>query len=268
MFSDAVLDAGNFTLNNAPGGLTIAVVTWVSTTSATMELDFVRGDFDADILNFSITVDVSELSEGSGLTSNDLTITAVVENEQVAISHSGLTADNLDQALINMKLTNVSFADSDLDEINFLLNGAPPGTSVDSAYAVDDSSAVIRLAYDNTPFAVVQNMSITVQSIELSGLDNLTSNSLTVGLTGIDPGAGVMNLEVYAYGNRIFIRSDMPGKLKEATLYNILGQEVANHKLEAMPLNEIVVDNVSNTYIIRVHTTEGTHTARVYVHVR
>ena len=267
-FADATLVPANFLLNNAPAGLTVGSITYVNDTAATITLAYVRTDFDSDILNFSISVTVTELAGGADMTSNVLTITAVVENEQVAISHAGLTADNLDQAMISMELTNVSFADTDLDEINFMLNGAPPGTSVDSAYAVDDSSAVIRLAYDNTPFSVVQNMSITVQSVELSGLDNLTSNALTVGLTGIDPGAGAMNLEIYAYGNRIFIRSDMPGKLKEATLYNILGQEVSNHRLEPMPLNEIAVDYVSNTYIIRVHTTEGTRTARVYVHMR
>jgi len=267
-FADATLDEANFTLNNAPAGLSITSVQYVNDSTANLELDFERGDFDSDILNFSITVDETELTEGSSLTSNSLQISAIVEDEQVAISHAGLTADNLNLAEIDMDLTNVSFVDALLDELNFMLNGAPPGTSVDSAYATGDSAGVIRIAYDGTPFTVVHEMSIMVQAAELSGLDDLTSNTLTIGLTGIDPGAAAMNLEIYSYGSRIFIRCDAPSKLKEATVFNLLGQEVSNHKLEPMPLNEIAVNNVSNSYIIRVHTTEGVHTARVYVHVR
>ena len=77
-----------------------------------------------------------------------------------------------------------------------------------------------------------------------------------------------MQLEIYAYGSRIFIRTDAPDRLKEATLYNLLGQEISNHMLEPIPLNEIIVENISNSYIIRVETSEGTYTARVFVQAR
>lgn len=86
--------------------------------------------------------------------------------------------------------------------------------------------------------------------------------------TAIYPGKGQMNLDIYSYGNRIFIRCDAPAGLKEATLFNLLGQEISNHKLEPVSLNEISVANISSSYIIRINTTEGIHTARIYIQAK
>jgi hypothetical protein len=78
-FADATLNASNFTLNNAPSGVTIQSVTYNSSTTATVTLAYNNTDFDTDVTNFSITINGSELTSATNLTSNNLTITAVTE---------------------------------------------------------------------------------------------------------------------------------------------------------------------------------------------
>jgi len=78
-FADATLNASNFTLNNAPSGVTIQSVAYNSSTTATVTLAYNNTDFDANVTNFSISINGSELASASNLTSNNLTITAVTE---------------------------------------------------------------------------------------------------------------------------------------------------------------------------------------------
>lgn len=78
-FIDGTLSGANFTLNNAPSGTSVNSVTYNSATNATVTLTFNGTDFDANVSNFSITVAGSELTTGSPVTSNTLTITAITE---------------------------------------------------------------------------------------------------------------------------------------------------------------------------------------------
>ncbi|WP_312822109.1 T9SS type A sorting domain-containing protein [Epilithonimonas sp.] len=79
--------ATNFVLNNAPAGVGISSVSG-SGSSATITLTYDNTDFDADIINFSVTVKGVALSTGSDLTTNTVAITAVTE----ALSATALTA--------------------------------------------------------------------------------------------------------------------------------------------------------------------------------
>ena len=80
-FVDDVLDPINFTLNNAPDGLDIESVAYISSSQADISLAFNDTDFDTDINNFSVTVSGTELSSSSDITSNEITITAIIETE-------------------------------------------------------------------------------------------------------------------------------------------------------------------------------------------
>ncbi|MBN2776059.1 MAG: T9SS type A sorting domain-containing protein [Bacteroidales bacterium] len=79
-FADAMLDQANFTLNNAPLGLTIDEVIYVGPVEATVVLAFDGTNFDVDISDFSISVAASEFDAGIALTSNNMTITAIDES--------------------------------------------------------------------------------------------------------------------------------------------------------------------------------------------
>lgn len=79
-FADATLAQGNFTLNNAPTGVSISGVQYNSPTSATITLAYNGTDFETNVTNFNITVANAELAVStSPLTSGNLTITAVAE---------------------------------------------------------------------------------------------------------------------------------------------------------------------------------------------
>ncbi|MFH2142311.1 MAG: hypothetical protein ABIJ97_07820, partial [Bacteroidota bacterium] len=130
-FVDNSLDIGNFTLNNAPIGTTISNVVYVDPDSAVVYLAFDNTDFDVDYTNFSITILAVELTGGADLTSNEITITAVLEPVSLLITPN-LTLDelNLDGSLLYINLTNETFVDNLLDVGNFTLNNAPVGTTI------------------------------------------------------------------------------------------------------------------------------------------
>ncbi|NBL64689.1 choice-of-anchor D domain-containing protein [Flavobacterium sp. NST-5] len=93
-FADATLNAANFTLNNAPPGVTIQSVNYLSPTSANVILSYDNTDFDGNVSNFSIRINASELvTSTSNLTSNNLTITAV--NESLTLSAGNLAFGNV-----------------------------------------------------------------------------------------------------------------------------------------------------------------------------
>ncbi|MDD4150779.1 MAG: hypothetical protein PHE33_12210, partial [Bacteroidales bacterium] len=96
-FADAILDAVNFTLNNAPIGLDVSDITYVDPNNAALTLSFDGTNFDDNITNFSISAAGLELHLGNDLVSNLMTITAI--DESVTIHSHLLTADNYQRYL-------------------------------------------------------------------------------------------------------------------------------------------------------------------------
>jgi phosphodiesterase/alkaline phosphatase D-like protein len=78
-FADATLAASNFTLNNAPTGVTVESVSYTDTTHCAVNLAYTGADFDTSVTTFSLTIAAAELASNSALTSGALTITAMVE---------------------------------------------------------------------------------------------------------------------------------------------------------------------------------------------
>lgn len=258
-FTDATLVLANFTINNVPLGTTKNIISYEGADTATITLAFDGTDFDTDITNFSITIDASELAYGSDITSNYLVITAVVEPGTLTISHTGLTEENLDEAVIGLALTEVTFIDATLNPDNFTLNNAPAGTGVDTVIYLDSTHATLAVEFDGTVFNdTIYDFSITIGSIELTGLDDLESNDLVISpVTGISPYPEALGINMYSFENRIFIECSDPEKLKEVAIYNILGSELIRRKLDKNPVNEIRLDTPGNYYIIRVYTTDN-----------
>lgn len=92
-FADNTLDPARFTLNNAPTGLTVGSVNLETNTSATVALAYDGTDFDSDSTHLSVTIAGSEFTLGKPLTSNDLTITALVETVPVVATNSTITSN-------------------------------------------------------------------------------------------------------------------------------------------------------------------------------
>ncbi|MEN8121136.1 MAG: T9SS type A sorting domain-containing protein [Bacteroidota bacterium] len=179
-FIDDVLSETNFQLNGAPLTTTIESVTYTDSENANLTLAFDGTDFDANINNFCITVLGAELTGGSGLTSNELTISA--NDEILAIeAEVSLSETNLDEGVINISLSDESFSDDQLASGNFQLNNIPTGTTIESVVWTDATHAELNLAYDGTDFNIdFEYFSITISTIELLGCHDLTSNTLVI----------------------------------------------------------------------------------------
>jgi exosome complex RNA-binding protein Rrp42 (RNase PH superfamily) len=183
-FSDpGSLVPGDFTLNNAPGGLSIAgIVGTPTSTHVELDLAFTPGDFDVDSTNFSITIAQSVLIQSvADLTTNVITITSLVES--AAIDDPGLNEVALDGQSVTITLTDETFADLTLSTGNIALNNAPTGLSIESITSVTTTSAVVNLAFtpgdfdtDSTRFSISISPSELTQTSDLA----LTSNEITI----------------------------------------------------------------------------------------
>ncbi|HRE79069.1 MAG TPA: MopE-related protein, partial [Flavobacterium sp.] len=83
-FNTNTLEVTDFTLNNAPSGLTLDQITWINSTEAQVNFSYNDEDFDVDITNFSITIDASTLDSNTTLTTLDMTVNAVIETLEIS----------------------------------------------------------------------------------------------------------------------------------------------------------------------------------------
>jgi len=186
-FSDGSLNTGNFRLINEPEGLTVHAVVLLSLTQAVVDLAFNGTDFDADIANFSLTIDDSELTQTSSgvLTSNSLTIDAY--DESVSISPDApLQEQTLDERSLDITLTDEEFTTTGIiPNGNFDLNHEPRGLVIESVTILDLTHAVMLLAYPpgNDFDSPISDFSIDVSGAILNNTpagDELRSNNLTI----------------------------------------------------------------------------------------
>ncbi len=119
--------AGDFTPNNAPGGLSIEGIIGTGTsTHVELELAFTPGDFDEDFKNFTVTINPSVLIQSStGLTTDAITIAAVDESADLSVSFP-LNEALLDDQTVIIELIQETFSVPGLLEAGeFTLNNAP-----------------------------------------------------------------------------------------------------------------------------------------------
>jgi len=78
VFADAWLALANFSLQNAPTGLSIQSISYINSTTAQLILGFDGSDFDDNHL-ISILIDQAEINQSTSITSSILQLTAYVE---------------------------------------------------------------------------------------------------------------------------------------------------------------------------------------------
>ena len=180
-FVDGVLDVANFTLNNAPTGLTIDEVVYDTPTSAIISLLYDQTDFDTSISNFSVSIAAAELSSAQNLTSSNLSISAVTETLEVsAINSFGskcLNSETTESFTIsgsNLKSGNISLAS--LIGINYSLDNVT-FTSTLTIPSSGGTLAATTVYVKFTP-ALVQNYD---GNIVVSGVGASSVNRSVVG---------------------------------------------------------------------------------------
>ncbi len=182
-FVDNILEAGNFSLNNAPAGTAIETIQYIDATSARLDLSFDGTDFDTDITDFSIGIAGIELNSYQNMVSNNLQITAVDESApyMTLSTDVALSEANLAGAVIDLNLHNETFSDNQLSITNFELIHPPVGCSIGQINYLNDSSAECVLNFDGTDFdADIPDFSIRVLGTELSSGQNLEGDYLSI----------------------------------------------------------------------------------------
>ncbi len=180
-FLDANLEITNFTLQNAPNGLIINSVSYVDSKNAEVTLSFDGTDFDADISNFGLTVNATELTSTSSLSATNLSITALEEKLKLTVP-TPLKEDALDNAVVDITLENETFLDANLEITNFTLQNAPNGLTINSVSYVDSKNAKVTLSFDGTDFDTdIYNFGIKVKKEELKQNNtDLNKENLTI----------------------------------------------------------------------------------------
>jgi hypothetical protein len=71
---------------------------------------------------------------------------------------------------------------------------------------------------------------------------------------------------IYSNENSIYIRDKQDNELKGSVLvYNIMGQEMLNKKLDAISLNKIDLYTETGYYVVKVFTDEGVYSQKVFI---
>ncbi len=88
---------------------------------------------------------------------------------------------NLGSRSLNITLTGDTFIDDQLTNGNFLLNGAPSTTTVESVTYIDNENAILFLSFDGTDFdSDYLHFSIAIAGSELTSGNELSSNELEI----------------------------------------------------------------------------------------
>lgn len=182
-FIDGTFDLLNFDILNEPEGCTIEGITYLTSSTADLNLAFDGTDFDNDINDFSVIVDAAELNGVSNLQSDYLSIIANVENTASALisSTGSLTESQLDDAIIKLKIFEAVFNSTTPNVNNFILGNVPPGLEIGSIDYIENDSVVLNLSFDQQDFDVdYTQVTVTINSAEISIDNDLISNAVIV----------------------------------------------------------------------------------------
>ena len=88
-FIDAVLSTANFSLNEAPAGVSVSQVTYIDPTHADVVIAFTGTDFDVDSTHATVTINEAELYGVANLVTNEFTMVAGLETnvEHLSATH-------------------------------------------------------------------------------------------------------------------------------------------------------------------------------------
>lgn len=182
-FNSSLL-TNQFTLNNAPAGLSItSVIRGSQRQHATMTLAFDGTDFDTDISNFNITALDAAHNGSYNTTSNNLSISAVVEPFASIIATTipnELNENTLAGSIVNLTLNSDGFK-ATLGTGDIQLKNGPMGLSVANVVRKSTTQAQVILGFDGTDFdADFDDFSIAVLSSGLETAPVAYSSQMTI----------------------------------------------------------------------------------------
>ena len=193
------LDRRNFTLINAPRGLSISSISSRTTTSVQLILQFDDRDFDSDINDFAVRINRDQLRYTSeeDLITGPITIQAIGDGPVGSLSaDSVLTELRLDVRELTIDLIQEEFeAAATLDESHFSFVNGPAGLTIASVNRISSVSARILLQYNNTDFDDnIPDFHVLIDhTVLVASTQDLATNSLNI-LASLEP--EISNVEI------------------------------------------------------------------------
>ncbi|MFN8208629.1 MAG: hypothetical protein U0T82_14660 [Bacteroidales bacterium] len=181
---EASLNSSNWSLTNAPQGISIGSVTRLNNTQATVTLAGNRTkDYDANISNLNLTIghqELKNLDAGSVSASTGVVFTSVNDAESISMADDGnITEGAIAGEKIFVTLTGGTFAAS-LNTSNWVLTNVPPGISIGSVTRTSATTAEITLAGTASDYdSDITNTDLSISEVEIDDHTgaNLTTNT-------------------------------------------------------------------------------------------
>ncbi len=261
-FIDGISDA-NFELIDVPIGLTIGSIISVDSNNVNVLLAFDNTDFDDGIFSLTIKALGSGLNRGLELTTDTVTITALVESVLLStVSVVTLTEANLDGVVIRLTLTGETFVEV-VSSSNYTLNNAPTGLAIDSIERVSDTVLDITLSFDDTDFDLdIDSFSIDISGIELSRGNTLVSSEIVI--TAIDEPA-----PSFAFNPSLVNFSDtIVGNVSSGTMLLVTGANLTGNVTipSTIGFRFSLTDNGGSTSPLELVQTDGVISTTIYVY--
>ena len=192
-FKDSTLDKTNFTLTNAPIGVSIKEVNYLDSERATITLSYDGTDFDSDVTDMTVKIASSELTDNLVLETGNIEVTATADDEAIAIADDGSIIEAAeDGEKITVTLTGGTFV-STLNDSNWTVSNLPAGVTLGSLNRVSDTKVEITLSGNTTEDydSDITNVTVTITgdeynegTVSLSDSDGVTLEAKTTGTVG------------------------------------------------------------------------------------
>jgi len=238
-FKDNMLDAANFTLVNAPIGLTVGSVSCNNDTQCTISLAFDGTDFDSDISNLTLTIKGAELASGSDLSAaNYLSITANQEPTDINLSSDTIDENNPTGTIIGAFSTD----DSDVGDTFIYSLIAGQGDTDNGAFTIQGNDLITGQEFD---YETKNSFSIRVRTTD--SLGGIYEKNFTIHITDVSEIANVTSIS---------IKTQPTITYNEGDSLNLGNLEVTLHKDNGTIENVVFADFTAKG--ITVNKTNGT----------
>jgi len=180
-FTDSAIAEENVILMNAPDGLSIGSIVYLSPTAIDVVLIFDGTDFDEDYDEFMIKILEVELAGDNDVISQKMEIEAESEEGIKALIVDPLNESELNGQFVILILLEDEFIDNSLDPSKFYLLNEPEGLTIESVAFSTSTHAIVHLDFDGTDFDVdIDDFRIKVDDEELVGSLELETDEIDI----------------------------------------------------------------------------------------
>jgi hypothetical protein len=168
-----------------------------------------------------------------------------------------LNESNLDGSELSIELTDDMFIDNSIDINNITLVNNPIGMTAGNITYNNETSASLVISYDGTDIiGDITNFQIIVDAQELHGVDNLTSNLLT-----IHEGVGIdddKNWDIKIYGEHENVIINIAEMIKsweyaKIVIYDGVGKVILSDELQKTKVNTFKLNVYTGNYFVKVN---------------